>query len=90
MQTALMIIGQVAGVSKKEFKGELTVKWQFLVDDGESISTIDVKRGEGDLVEYERGEKVRIPVTVSTMNNSNQLFYKTLPHEKAKDGAEKK
>ena len=89
METQLFIVGTVAGVKTGDFKGEITKKWQFMVDDGETINMIEVKRGEGDLNEYERGEQVRIPVVVTTMNNSNQVFYKTLKHEK-KAGAPKK
>lgn len=89
METQLFIVGTIAGVKTSEFKGEVTKKWQFQIDDGEALTIIDVKRGEGDLNEYERGEQARIPVVVSTMNNSNQVFYKTLPHEK-KAGAPKK
>ncbi|HFQ5013682.1 TPA: hypothetical protein ACGUQA_004593 [Vibrio vulnificus] len=55
----LTLQGQVMGIKRSEQYGN---SLQFMVQDGESITQVDVKLSDGDNTPYQMGTVVSIPV----------------------------
>ena len=78
METAINYIeGQVVEILEKEYNGVTTFRLQFIKKDekkGYSIISIKVE-DEEQIKNIKSGDKVRVPYSISTTNNSSDIFY---------------
>lgn len=76
MQTELIIRGVIAGMKKQEYKGAISYRAQFLIEN-DGLDLLNVKIDEEFFNErLKKGVEVVVPVKISTMDN--KIFYKVV------------